>query len=470
MHPNEVRILPVSRFLAGFSLITILLGACGASPRPGAGRLADAAMGTEPNDASMKDSGPDGTAGAVDADHSNPIDAGPSSDDAATPNTPDAGSPGPEMLNPEWIGGPCQTVSDCPFTDGQCLPGADGYPGGMCTAPCAQFCPDQQGPLLTQTFCIDDGPTTGPGTCVSRCDFTLSATGCRAGYVCLPEKRMNESSSVRYACLPQGGVPGRPVPPFDIGNACATASDCAHNACITGLPGGYCTQEACNIVSCPIGSRCFTLGLEDVHVCLETCASSSSCRQSDGYTCDTDNTCWYAPPPPPPCELTNPDADCAQYSSQSSQDFVVVTKHKRRLVMCDGATSLGAFCIGLGASPIADKEREGDRRTPEGVFYVPRRIPSSQFYKAFLLSYPDSGDATRGLAAGLITQSEHDAIVSAQNAHVEPPQGTNLGGLIEIHGNGDGSDWTWGCIAAEDATIDVLWSFLDVGETIVVLH
>ena len=107
-------------------------------------------------------------------------------------------------------------------------------------------------------------------------------------------------------------------------------------------------------------------------------------------------------------------------------------------------------------------------RTPEGVFYIPRVLPNSMYYKAFLLSYPDAADAQRGLMAGLITQAEHDAIVAAQAARTEPPQETGLGGLIEIHGMGGSSDWTWGCIAADNTVIDTLWPVLAVGDNIVV--
>jgi hypothetical protein len=429
-----------------------------ADPTPDAGSSTDAAPAP---DADRADSGsPD--AGQL------ANDAGSFTPDASAP-PPDAGS-APTGLNPGWIGGACQTSADCPFTDGECLTEADGWPQGTCTAPCSQFCPDQSGPLNAVTFCIDDGDGDASGACLSRCDFTLSPTGCREGYVCLPEKRMNQPSVVRYACVPNTGVPDRAAPAFDIGAPCTTAADCERNTCITDLPGGYCTQEACDVVGCPAGSACFGLGQEGFNVCLETCTVSNECRTSEGYACDTDSTCWYLPPPAGTCDLADAAADCADYAAQATPTFVVVTKHLRRLAHGSGPTLLGADCVGLGSSPVEDKEREGDRRTPEGVFYIPRTIPNSQFYKAFLLSYPDIEDAMRGLAAGLITQSEYNAIVAAQNAGTEPPQHTNLGGLIEIHGGGSGGDWTWGCIAMDNSAIDILWPTLDAGDTIVVLH
>lgn len=386
----------------------------------------------------------------------------------AMPMRPDSGAP--VTLAPGWIGGPCTSNGDCTFTGGRCLL-APGWPSGTCTQDCTRTCPDRTMPLDPVTFCIDDGNGDATGMCVSRCDDTLSPTGCRAGYVCLPEKRMSQASVVRNVCVPETGVPGRPTPPFDIGNACVSDSSCQRSRCITDLPGGYCTQEQCHIVGCPSGSTCFNLGgQETYYACLRDCAVANECRTAETYTCDADNTCWPQPPPPAMCDMTGAANDCAPYAANASADFVVVTKHARRMTLCRNAVAVRSDCVALGLSPVLDKEREGDRRTPEGIFYIPRLIPNSMYYRAFLISYPDIGDAQRGLAAGLITQSEHDAIVAAQNARREPPQNTALGGLVEIHGNGAGPDWTWGCVASENTVIDALWAVLGVGDTVVILH
>lgn len=433
---------------------------------PDAGFGADAGFGP---DATAPDGGflPDaqGPADAGFAPDASQLADGGFAPDAMT--GADSGIPG---LNPGWIGGSCQSDADCPFSGGRCLENASGWPGGTCTEDCTRTCPDQTGPLNSVTFCIDDGNGDANGLCLSRCDFTLSPTGCRDGYVCLADKRMSQPSVVRHVCVPPSGVPGRPIPAFDIGDSCATDSDCNRSTCLTSMPGGYCTQESCQVVGCPTGSRCFNIGgTEDYYACIQDCTSSAMCRMAEGYACDTDSTCWPTPPPPGVCDLNGGASDCSPYAAQASTDFVVVTKHLRRITLCQGATARGSYCVGLGSAPVGDKEREGDRRTPEGVFYIPRRLPTSQYYKAFLISYPDASDAARGLSQGIITQAEYNAIIAAQNARTEPPQNTGLGGLVEIHGNGSGADWTWGCVAADDTTIDVLWPVLGVGDTVVIL-
>ena len=146
---------------------------------------------------------------------------------------------------------------------------------------------------------------------------------------------------------------------------------------------------------------------------------------------------------------------------------VVVHKAARRMEVVsprgDDGVVVRAWRIGLGFEPEGDKERQGDGKTPEGSFRVTRRIPKSQYYKAFLISYPEVEDADRGEAAGLVSSSTADSIRAAHAKGGTPNQYTELGGLIEIHGLGGGSDWTLGCVAADNAVIDELWPHVKVG-------
>jgi murein L,D-transpeptidase YafK len=146
---------------------------------------------------------------------------------------------------------------------------------------------------------------------------------------------------------------------------------------------------------------------------------------------------------------------------------LVITKAARRLFLLaragDDARLIRSYRAGLGFDPVADKERQGDGRTPEGQFTITKLIPHSQYYKAFLLSYPEMEDAERGLKDDLITAAEADSILRARRASRPSPSGTALGGLIEIHGLGSEVDWTLGCIALENKHIDELWEVVTVG-------
>ncbi len=159
-----------------------------------------------------------------------------------------------------------------------------------------------------------------------------------------------------------------------------------------------------------------------------------------------------------------------------SNVWIRVSKADQRLFLYKGPHLVDAFEIDVGYNTFADKKRQGsseDRdhwRTPEGVFYVVDKQPHSEFYKALVLNYPTTADAERGLKEGLISESEHDAIVQAQAERRMPPMGTDLGGWIEIHGEGTGgaTNWTQGCVAVQNQVMNALWGDVEVGTPVLI--
>src|SRR5690606_30625238 len=104
-------------------------------------------------------------------------------------------------LNVGFVGGACESVSDCDSADFSSTPLCltDGFDNGMCTQACtvsgagAYICPDTDygdGTGNTLTRCIN---ANGAPRCVSECDFTQSPTGCRPGYTCVLRERYNQA-------------------------------------------------------------------------------------------------------------------------------------------------------------------------------------------------------------------------------------------------------------------------------------
>jgi len=147
---------------------------------------------------------------------------------------------------------------------------------------------------------------------------------------------------------------------------------------------------------------------------------------------------------------------------------ILVKKAQRQLLLFSGGELVRTYRIGLGLSPSGDKVRAGDRRTPEGEFYIFTKNDKSAFYLSLGLSYPNAAHAERGLRDGLITKAQRDAIVRALLMKKAPPQNTHLGGDIYIHGHGAQSDWTWGCVALENEDIRELFDAVSVGTTVVI--
>lgn len=142
---------------------------------------------------------------------------------------------------------------------------------------------------------------------------------------------------------------------------------------------------------------------------------------------------------------------------------ILVKKSERKLFLYSAGKLARTYHVGLGLSPVGDKVREGDRRTPEGDFYVFTKNDKSAFYLSLGVSYPNAVHAERGLRDSLISRAQYESIISALNAKQAPPQNTKLGGDIYIHGNGASSDWTWGCVALENDDVRELFNAVPVG-------
>lgn len=145
---------------------------------------------------------------------------------------------------------------------------------------------------------------------------------------------------------------------------------------------------------------------------------------------------------------------------------IVVWKGARTAAVVKGGalahTPTGPACWRIALAPGAPdgtKQRRGDLRTPEGWYRTSDR-PWSRFPHALTVSYPGPADAERGLAEGLVTSAQAEAIRVAAAADRPPPMNTGLGGDLLLHGGGSAADWTLGCVAFEDPDIVALRALL----------
>lgn len=129
---------------------------------------------------------------------------------------------------------------------------------------------------------------------------------------------------------------------------------------------------------------------------------------------------------------------------------LAVFKAKREMVVLRDGVPRETLEVALGQAPEGPKHRQGDKRTPEGVYRICRVKPSK--YRSFLwLDYPNDADARRALRDGRLSKEEYQRILAATLAGNCPPADTALGGLVGIHGDHEEPprryDWTEGCIA-----------------------
>lgn len=128
-------------------------------------------------------------------------------------------------------------------------------------------------------------------------------------------------------------------------------------------------------------------------------------------------------------------------------DSIVVFKAQRLMLLIKDGAIVKSYRISLGKDPIGHKVKEGDKKTPEGLYYIESRKQDSRYYKALKISYPNETDRQR-----------------AERLNVSP------GGLIMIHGlpkelEDVGRlhrrlDWTDGCIAVTNEEMDEIWNLV----------
>ena len=134
-------------------------------------------------------------------------------------------------------------------------------------------------------------------------------------------------------------------------------------------------------------------------------------------------------------------------------DRVVVYKHEHKLVLLSQGKEVRSYRVALGREPIGPKTRQGDHKTPEGVYALDSRNPNSQFYKAFHVSYPNSKDIAAARKLGVSPGG--DIMV-----HGLPKKYAWVGHSHTLH------DWTDGCIAVTNDEMDEIWRLVHVGTPI----
>lgn len=147
----------------------------------------------------------------------------------------------------------------------------------------------------------------------------------------------------------------------------------------------------------------------------------------------------------------------------------VVVKHQRMLHLFDGETLVKTYRVGLGRQPVGDKVHENDDRTPIGKFYICCRNRASRYHRFLGISYPNEQAVQRGQAEGWLSVGQAEAIREALRDRRQPPWTTPLGGGIGLHGGGNDSDWTAGCIALTNEAIEELDSALGLGDPVEIL-
>jgi L,D-peptidoglycan transpeptidase YkuD (ErfK/YbiS/YcfS/YnhG family) len=145
--------------------------------------------------------------------------------------------------------------------------------------------------------------------------------------------------------------------------------------------------------------------------------------------------------------------DTIEVSKEKGEYAIFISKLDRKLVLYKNGVPYKTYSIGLGKNGFHDKLHAGDLATPEGKYFITKKLPRSRYYKALLINYPNDEDRRQ------FSRAKKNGLISSR---------AGIGGLIEIHGGGT-EGMTYGCIALDNNHIDELYNLIDVGTPVTIV-
>lgn len=151
-------------------------------------------------------------------------------------------------------------------------------------------------------------------------------------------------------------------------------------------------------------------------------------------------------PAPAAASITYPPAPVAPYLKA---DFILVEKGARRMTLWRNQEIIREYQIRLGMNPVGTKQRRGDSRTPEGLYWINGRNPNSAFHLSLGISYPEPWDVTMASHRG--DDPGGNIVIHGLPNRVDPDK------ALRVHQEGD---WTDGCIAVTNEEMREIWSLV----------
>ena len=151
--------------------------------------------------------------------------------------------------------------------------------------------------------------------------------------------------------------------------------------------------------------------------------------------------------------------------------MIVIKKAEHRLYLISKGETLFECQIMLGENPVGPKETEGDGKTPEGKYYICTRNSQSKFHLSLGISYPNARDAKSAYEQKRVSLKQLISITLKNRLRLRPDWDSPLGGYIMLHGEspeGKTGDWTKGCIAVKNDSIEVIYRLVKRGEKVLI--
>jgi murein L,D-transpeptidase YafK len=135
----------------------------------------------------------------------------------------------------------------------------------------------------------------------------------------------------------------------------------------------------------------------------------------------------------------------------TKSEVIVIDKSRRLIHLMHNEQIIATYRMALGTSPVGDKQKEGDNKTPEGRYFVELKNIKSEYHLSLRLNYPNKQDIEEAARAGIKDPGKDIMIHGLPNnwfkrKMINHPQ-----------------DWTRGCIAVTDKEIEQIYATIDLG-------
>jgi murein L,D-transpeptidase YafK len=138
--------------------------------------------------------------------------------------------------------------------------------------------------------------------------------------------------------------------------------------------------------------------------------------------------------------------EAKHFQEEMGIDHIIVHKKERMMYLYKDQELIQEIPISLGKNPLGHKVKQGDCRTPEGEYFIRKKICSPKYYRSLSISYPRPIDSQKAKEKGV--KAGGDITI-----HAQPKWNDN--------GKSDdytlSKDWTKGCMAVSNSIMKELW-------------
>jgi murein L,D-transpeptidase YafK len=132
---------------------------------------------------------------------------------------------------------------------------------------------------------------------------------------------------------------------------------------------------------------------------------------------------------------------------------ILIDKSDYKLTIYSNDSILKEYPVVFGSNYLEDKLRQGDKRTPEGVFKMEAKYPHDKWEKFIWINYPTADSWMKH------NKAKKDGLI---------PADSKIGGEIGIHGVPNNMNylidlkynWTLGCISMKNADINEIFPYI----------